>query len=462
MLKWGLVLLSLYSITLDCISIGYLLGRSYPGDPWESGITIEAARFSQSQPVYEDFKTQHASHLYGWANSIFLGTLFKVLPVSNYTGRVVSLLCALLVMGFLTWWVSRGQPWHFVLFSFASFLSIHHLADNYTVANRPDWPALFFSCLFIFLYRSQRLGAWVCLIVACSFKQTAAMWAAVPLVGATLDSRFRLQRTWVVAAIPLLIVAIYILVIKIFFPWVFLYTFESFRHFPVPLKFVLVTAWKTLCALPLLTALAFAHLIKEKRLPHSNVLGGAFVVTLIACSFAVAKPGGTDNSLIPFYLVSTTLMLLWFPLYWHQNSRNLARPMVSAAMLVLWCLQTFPKGPTLNGYYFLRDNRHTDYPHAVEAVKKLSGTVLCPEDPTLEFFGQGKFGRNFYLEWDARGPWNALPAEMEAYLLGADYVVDVVNWWGDKHLSPEILRAKGFAPDQDLGSYRIWKKVVRK
>ncbi len=457
MLKALITVVSLYTLVLNTLSINFQLSRHYPNDPWESGLTVEALRFSHGLTVYENEFTQHATHMYGWANTVLLGTLFRFLPESNQTGRYVSLFFSLSVMVLLTVLLSRGQPWTYWLWSFSSFVAIHQMGGTYAAANRPDWICIFFSLLFVLMYRSHRKTALVALVTAISFKQTAAMWAVLPAVAAVIESRLKPNLFWIKSLLPCVVVGLHLLTLKLLFPVVFHYNFETFGSYPVQLKHVLTIAWTQLAALPLLAALALAVGKNAPLKKDGAYYLSALLISLAACSLAAAKPGGTTNSLIPFFLVATGTSLWGIRELWQARL-----PQGQGALLILlWLLQTFPHGPSLNRYFLATDKRQADYPAAIAYLASMDKGFIAPEDPTLEYFSKGQFGRNFYLERDAQGPWMKAPSEIESYLTGAPYVVDVVDWWGDWHISPTRLETAGFVPDKDLGSYRIWKKVVR-
>jgi hypothetical protein len=461
MLKTCLLLLSLYCLVIDCFSMAFTLTRDYPIDPWEAGATTEAARFAQGRPLFESFRTGgHSTQMYGWANPVLLGSFFRFIPPQNEMGRILTFFCALCVFLWMAWWVSKGTDSTFRLFSFASFFSIQHIALNYTAINRPDWLCIVFCMGFVFLYRKHLLLSLVSLLLAGSFKQTASMWSILPFVVAVWETKGRPQKSWLKGLIPIAVQGAYLAALKVFFPTVFFYSYEAFAQYPVPLKTWFLVGWRAWTPFCLFLALAWTSLIKPTPLKYGRELFAALIISFIACTAAMAKPGGTFNSLIPFYLVVTSLSLFWFWNWWPKKSHS-GQNAIGWALLALWTLQNFPQGPVLNRYFLRPDARQVDHPRTVQAVAHLPGKVLCPEDPTIVLFAKNEFGRNAYLERDAQGTLDLVP-ELRADMENADYIVDAVDWWGDEYVSPAILENFGYAPDQDFRSYRIWKKVVRK
>ena len=98
------------------------------------------------------------------------------------------------------------------------------------------------------------------------------------------------------------------------------------------------------------------------------------------------------------------------------------------------------------------------------------GTVVCPEDPTIPFYGNGYVGPSFYAEKDARGVGGQWPREMPepilAELRNADFVVDLRECWGEgwgESVDDTMLKSLGFqtidVSSIDPGYYRIWRKT---
>jgi len=460
----------LYTIGVTAIPLVSQLTRNYPTNPWEAGITLEALRFTRQMPLYESFETGHATQMYGWMNSALLGIVFHFLPVHNSAGRVISLLCSLLLVSGLTYMLSRGRGRLFGLFSFAALFSVSAICDNYFAAGRLDMVSILCGAIGVwFSYQASMRKEWwpwiapiFFFLLGVSFKQTAAAFTLIPLVAICADKNLRKKGAGWKSLLRLLSVLAYFGAIKVFFPMVFEYMVMGFTHYPVPPKALFYAVWTQLAASPLLLVLLFATYQEGKGAMTSRIrwlLISAFVLLLPSC-VAYAKAGGSPNSLMPYYLAMTAAcMELLYGLRFTLAPLHFKQAAVPAFLLLVWAFQTFPAGPKLNRYYFLPDGRQSDYLEAVNYIKGLKGTVYCPEDPTLAYFASGKIGRNVYLERDVRGGGTRLPASLESYVVEADYIVDVVNWMRDEYVSPESMQARGYKLHKQIGLYAIWRKA---
>ena len=109
-----------------------------------------------------------------------------------------------------------------------------------------------------------------------------------------------------------------------------------------------------------------------------------------------------------------------------------------------------------------------DYGETLGVVRRLPGTVVCPEDPTIPFYGSGRVGLNLFAEKDARAEHGHWPVEMPVPVVEemrkADFIVDIREYWGE-NVDNALLESLGFqAMDVrsiDPDCYRIWRKATR-
>ena len=109
-----------------------------------------------------------------------------------------------------------------------------------------------------------------------------------------------------------------------------------------------------------------------------------------------------------------------------------------------------------------------DYHEALAVAGRLPGTVVCPEDPTIPFYGRGYVGLSLFSEKDAhpdRGIWpEGTPEPVLAEMRKADFIVDVRDYWGE-NVDDSLLESLGFqalnVESVDPACYQIWRKSTR-
>jgi hypothetical protein len=106
-----------------------------------------------------------------------------------------------------------------------------------------------------------------------------------------------------------------------------------------------------------------------------------------------------------------------------------------------------------------------DYKETLAVASRLPGTVVCPEDPTIPFYGNGYVGLNLFSEHDARADHGGWPETMPKLVLDemrqADFIVDIQEYWGE-NVDDVMLEDLGFEAMNvnsiDPECYRIWRK----
>ena len=190
-------------------------------------------------------------------------------------------------------------------------------------------------------------------------------------------------------------------------------------------------------------------------------------VLIVAIPFgavAFAKYRGAANSMLPALLAMVAFCALRLPdllRRLEESTAPLAARRACAVVLALLLLATiFPGG----GWIARTRGWDDGYAEVIAVARKLPGSVICPEDPTIGLYAKQHAGRSIFAEYDGHpenGAWSeAMPEAMAEELRGADYVVDVEDYWDDCINEP-VLRKLGFRPSGDRLSaptrYRIWR-----
>ena len=459
LLLWAL---STYTFAVGLVPLVTQVSRNYPLNPWEAATTVEAARWAAGQPVYESPDSGHATLIYGWLHTASIAAVQGLFAPSNQLARWVALIATCFLLWGLTRIAAAGMSLAEKIWVLSAFFAVNGLADCYFIAARPDMAAyaLGFAGLCV-SYGARSTGRWLfaalLFCLSLSFKQTGAVFAAIPLFA---HLRGEAPTKWWWPWLPVFSVLGYLFFLRWLAPHVFFYMFGVFTQFPIAPRVFLFALWKILCQSPLLMVLAALALVQTRftvtRLLWWSIVSlGLFALT---SSMSYAKAGGSTNSLIPFYLACAfTCALVIRELGLFEAEAPRAR-LLGLLVCFLWVLQWYPTGPALNRGYLGEDLRQQGYTDTVRAIALLRGRVVCPEDPTLVLFAKSELGKNVYLERDIRPVWSEMPPSIARTIEQADYVVDVERWFGDEYIRPTILTRLGFKLHQQLPSYSIWKK----
>ena len=104
----------------------------------------------------------------------------------------------------------KRSAWY-LAFAWVLILSVNHRSGEYFAENRPDMPSLMFAAAGMLLIASgeeKRRVIWIllgsaCLVAGFFFKQTAFIFAAVPLVALVLRWKRPARSELVTASIPM-------------------------------------------------------------------------------------------------------------------------------------------------------------------------------------------------------------------------------------------------------------------
>jgi hypothetical protein len=191
----GLALL-VCSALLACISIFGKLAVAMPSEPWEAAMIVEGWRFAAGLPIYEPPEQGHATLVYGFAEPIVLGWFYSLFSLSNLSPtlsnlapKMLEFVCAGGTLILCLSIVKRFLSTFCLILAALSLVAIENRV-GYISDGRPDFSAWLFGCAgLILLYQDlySRIGyryflGVIFLLIAVTFKQTAAMLVLIPPV----------------------------------------------------------------------------------------------------------------------------------------------------------------------------------------------------------------------------------------------------------------------------------------
>ncbi len=192
-----LLLASALIVLLSAYSVSRLATANSPRDPWEATEVLDAWRSLRGLPVYELSPNGHSTHMYGALVPWVQGAIFRWVGPNNISGRILSLISALTAVTILAVTMRGRRSAWFLLIAEAAILGVNYRSGQYFAENRPDMTALMFASAGILLLgygQENRRGHWVVvgtasLVVGFFFKQTAFIFAVVPLLALILRWR---------------------------------------------------------------------------------------------------------------------------------------------------------------------------------------------------------------------------------------------------------------------------------
>jgi hypothetical protein len=454
-----------------------LVAINSPSSPWEAAEVVEAWRSLHGLPVYELAPDGHATHMYGALVPWVQGEIFRWVGPNNTSGRVLTLVSALVTVTLLAVTVrSRGSAWS-VPVAWAALLGVNHRSGQYFVENRPDLTALMLATVGLLAigcgqerrrWRLVALGS-ACLVAGFFFKQTVLVFAAVPPVALALSGRRPARQEVLLALVPMAACGAAVLGLKLSSPVVYHYMIEVPRAYVIDWPAAAKHVRRLLIDSPLFLVLIGQWMVRDGASLRSDArirwLLAALAVAIPSGAIAAAKFGGAANSLLPALLAIMAFAALRLPEFLERSVDPAARPtaqwVLGGFLALLLLMTTFPHVPLIvNPPPWDRA-----YPKVVAQAAGLPGIVVCPEDPTIPLHALQHAGRSLVSELDAHpvaGTWpHHLPDAVLADLRAADYVVDVHNYW-DGPLGEAILHDLDFAPVEgvplDPAHYRIWRR----
>ncbi len=461
-----------------------LVSATAPRNPWESLQIVEAWRSLRGMPVYELPPEGHATHMYGALVPWVQGEIFRWTGPNNVSGRMLSLISSLLLVTLLALCFRGERSVWAMAIAWAAILGVDHRAGHYFAENRPDMTALMFGALAVILFglgfERRRwpmiVAGTACLLVGFFFKQTVSIFAAVPMVALFLRTWRPARKEILTALMPIAVMGAVIVGLGIFSPVIHHYMIAVPRTYSINWPRAAKFLWELLLDSPLfLVLLAELIVFGEGLRPKDPRVRWLLATMAVAIPFSVvsfAKFGGWPNCLLPALLPMMAFCVLRLP----RLLRRLDSPFCSTSkrlafgtfLAVLLLMTTFPHLTYEKGLIVPGSRWDKDYRETLAVAGRLPGTVVCPEDPTIPFYGNGYVGLSLFSEKDARAVRGSWPLEMPEMVLTemrkADFVVDIQEYWGE-NVDDALLESLGFQPIDvssiDPACYRIWQKRNR-
>jgi hypothetical protein len=401
-------------------------------------------------------------------------------------------------------YAALGPPYsfRFILLAVALTLGLNHRISHFLTLGRPMVTATFLGVLAIALFyigiRSGRhlyfgFGL-LALLAAFLFKQTAAMFAAIPAVALLTNRQLSFRTRFIYAGLPPVVPVAVTGIIHFWFPEVdryFLWLPRQYNVYPeaaIGFLFGLIATTPLYCFA--LAEWCLTTSDAKETDDRARWLIAAAIVTVPASCFSLAKVGGWDNSLFPA-LVALTAFALWrFPRYQSylgNDSLATERRFAFSSALGLMMIATvlMPSNEFLRGhnpYSILRQHPdllgplvklrrpehplvEQEYQPVIEYVRDLPGRVVCPKDPTIPMYANGYLGRQLQSELDAvpkdGGYAKVLPDYTLREIQDARFLVHVRRSYPhDQTLSTAQIRNLGFEPlPAPFQAYLIFQRV---
>jgi hypothetical protein len=452
-----------------------------PRNPWESTEILEAWRSAQGMPVYELVPEGHATHMYGALVPWMQGELFRWVGPNNVSGRLLSLVSALVTVTFLAIALRGKRSLWYLAIAWAAILGVNHRSGQYFAENRPDMLALMFAtaaviCLAAGEKRRRALlvlAGSLCLLVGFFCKQTVTIIAVVPLAVLIMRCKRPTRADIFLASFPLALIVGVILGLKYVSPTVYHYMIEVPGAYSINWPRAAKYFWELLLDSPLFLLLFAEWLFFDggsvRNDPRMLWLMAVLAVAIPSSAVSHAKVGGWPNCLLPALLAMMAFCILRLPRLL-DRLENSKLPVPSRLGLgsflgLLLLMTTFPHLTYANGLLVPRSRWNQEYWKTVALARRLPGTVVCPEDPTIPLHAKQYAGQNFFSEQDAHprnGRWpDQVPRRVLDECRGADYVVDVANYWGE-NIDDSLLEGIGFEPAPGIAlnptCYKIWRR----
>jgi hypothetical protein len=464
---------------ISAYTLTRLVFANSPRNPWESVEVLEGWRSLRGMPVYELVPGGHSTHVYGALAPWVQGEIFRWVGPNNISGRLLTLMSALLLVTLLAV-TMRGKrsAWYFA-FAWVLILSVNHRSGEYFAENRPDMPALMFATagmLLIAYGEEKRRAIWVllgsaCLVAGFFFKQTAFIFAGVPLVALVLRWKRPARSELITACIPMAVAIGVILTLRIASPIVYYYMIDIPKAFALDWIRTARCFWNLLIDSPLFLLVFGEWIVSDegsvRKDPRVFWLIAVLAVTIPFSALTAGKSGGADNSLLPALLAMMTFVILRLPRLL-DRLENPASPVNSRLILgsfvaLLMLMTAFPHMTRSYNPIASLPDWDGEYWEAVSVARGLPGKVICPEDPTIALYAKGYAGQNVSLENDTHlvnGYWPERPPEpMLAEIRAADHVVDVSHY---PEVDEKLLHELGFERVEQVPltprCYQVWRR----
>jgi hypothetical protein len=418
--------------------------------------------------------------MYGALVPWLQGMVFRVTGPNNVTGRLLSVVSSLLTVTLLALCCKGERSAWAVLFGWAALLGVDHRSGHYFAENRPDMMAILFGTMaLIILGVGAERKRWSLMVLGTAllvagffFKQTVSVFAAVPLLALFLRTRRPARSELLQALTPLAVMGAVILGLGVLSPVVYYYMITIPRAYSINWARDAKFLWEILLDSPLFLVLVAELIVSEREGKPDPRIRWLVAVMAVAIPFGVvsfAKVGGWPNSLLPALFAMMAFCVLRLPnllTRFESTTVSCGKQLALGSFLaVLLLMSTFPHLTWGNALVVSRSRWDKDYRETLAVAGRLPGTVVCPEDPTIPFYGNGYVGLNLFAEHDARaerGGWpETTPDLVVDEMRRADFIVDIQEYWGE-NVDVPLLESLGFeamdVKSIDPDCYRIWRK----
>lgn len=475
--------LVLATAALICAITGFTLFRLVMANstrhPWEATQVLEGWRSLHGLPVYELSPPGHSTHPYGALLAWAQGEIFRWVGPNNQSVRVLSAVSAIVAVTILAAAMTGIRPlWSFLL-AWSLIFGMNHRSGEYFADPRPDMSCLMFTAMGMVLsaFGAERrrwlpiVAGSAFLVAGFFFKQTAFVFAAVPLVALALRRRKPRRIEIMQASFPLAVAFGVVLALRIVNPTVYYYMIVVPKAFGLDLVRSARCLWNLLADSPLFLLLAGEWMLLERGSPGKNPkvlwLFATLVVSLPYSALTAGKIGGADNSLLPALLPMAAFCGLRLPAILkraEQAATPVPRRLVLGSFVALLMLMTaFPHMTRTANPLPSLPYWEQEYSKAIALVRQLPGRVVCPEDPTIPFYARGYVGYNVYSENDTHlvgGVWPEIPTPaVMSEMRTADYVLDHCHY---REVGEHLFAELGLEPVKDApldpNCYRLWRR----
>lgn len=491
---WPIAATALLIVAANLVFVGFRLLLPYPVSAWEAGMVTDAWRWALGHSPYAADSTR-ATTMYGPLTTLLLAQLFELSGPMLQAGRWISAIAGIATIGLLAFAFGRRTAFAFLV-SVALLLAANSRTAYYFAETRPDLTSAFFATVALFfLYRSTQSGkaaprlalavaGSLLLMTAVMFKQTALVFVVAPAI-AELAHRSGCRR-WLPAAVPVVVSAIVIGAVWRFAPALWHAMVEIPARYGISARHFARYAAEFPTSLPLFV-LALLHWLLNDARDNWRSARARWLIAALCCAvpgslLAHAKAGGNENTLIPA-LLATSTFCVWRAHVVFELLRDAGRPLIARAIAGVICAilllaQVYPGVGALSAQALRSGFGTADRPAVIAAARRLPGTLVSPDDPTIALMSKGYAGRTAVFEADAVG-WN--PDRVEALvdeITEADDVIvmrpgrladgrSIVSGGGDLEWWPkeEVLKRMGFRkvdfPGLATPVYELWHRPAR-
>ena len=441
-----------------------------PVNPWEAATAVEAMRFNAGLPLYE---SGHATHMYGPLSTVLLAGIFRVTGFNLLAARILSSILAFALAIFLATIFCRDKLRGYWLLGLLLFLGINFRTNLMFLSAQPDCLAILVAIGGLYFWATAKSYADVAISIplflgAVLLKQTTAAFALIPIVHILMWKRPLRAREIALSMLPLMSILLGLIAVRLFWPHVF----SAIITIPASIKVYYTRSVGMLVYLlvtfPIFAiALIAAFSSPQPRRDSERWIYSGLAVLVPASIWMVCKSGGSYNSLLFAYLAMVALFVTQLDAIANWlASLSIQRSLAATSALALVILLSFFVQFGQTGSLLFTRCGDDKYDTAVAIARRLGGSVISPQDPTIAYRANGYFGRALYFELDAHpvdGNWpSRLPNAIEEEVEHADYVIEVRTHVPTAVLNHALFDAK-FHPksvaELEGSAYTLWAKA---